>query len=595
MHTLKDKVLSIDTVDSLDKLSFSKIIKENQQKIKASDLLVKCLEAEEVEYIFGIPGEENADLMISLLNSKIKFILTRHEQGAAFMADVYGRLTGKVGVCLATLGPGATNLATGVANANMDRSRLLAITGQIDSHLLHKESHQNMDVITMFKPITKWNWSIRNAKNIPEIIRRAFKIALSEKPGACHIELPQDIAKRKSNIPPIIPQKIHRSKANEGLIKEAAEIILKSKKPMIFIGNGCVREDASAAIRRFVEKTGICSLNTFMAKGVIRDDHERHLRTIGIKDADHALIAMNEADVVIAIGLDLVEYSPRNWNSRLDKTIIHIDFTPSEVYTFYRPEVEIVSDIEYAIYSILEEMEKQKNQDPQSIMLPRKDIPQIFRKIKQEIDIRTESFKDDTSYPIQPEKLVIDVRNSLEEKDIILSDVGAHKLWISKTYKTYEPNTCIIPNGFCSMGFALPGAIAAKLVHPQRNVVAMCGDAGFLMNVQELETAARLKIPIIIIVWCDKDLGLISLKQLDEFGRTSNTKFNNPDFVTLAKSFGAIGYHVKSVKEFEEKLEDAKQEKELPTIIAVDVNYSRNRILLDDSYTEYVSSLKNGL
>ena len=568
---------------------------KNNRKIKASDLLVKCLENEEVEYIFGIPGEENADLMISLLDSKIKFILTRHEQGAAFMADVYGRLTGKVGVCLATLGPGATNLTTGVANANMDRSRLLAITGQKDSHLLHKESHQNMDVITMFKPITKWNWSIRNAKNIPEIVRRAFKIALSEKPGATHIELPQDIAKRKSDIPPIIPQKIYLPKANDTLIKQAASIILQAKRPLIFIGNGCIREDASTSIRRFAEKTGICSVNTFMGKGVIRDDQERHLRTIGIKEADHALLAMKEADVVIAIGLDLVEYSPINWNSNLDKTIIHIDFTPSEVYTFYRPEVEIVSDIEYAVDSILDEIEKQKNKNPNSIELPRKEIPETFRKILQEVEIRTESFKDDISYPIQPEKLIIDVRRALDEKDIVLSDVGAHKMWISKIYKTFEPNTCLIPNGFCSMGFAVPGAMAAKLVYPQRNVVAMCGDAGFLMNVQELETAVRLKLPIIIVVWCDSDLGLISLKQLDEFGKTAYTKFNNPDFVTLAKSFGSIGYNVKSVKEFEEKLEEAKKEKERPTIIAVDVDYSRNRILLDDNFTLYTSSLKDNL
>ncbi len=566
----------------LDKLSSDT---EQTEKIKASDLLVKCLETEKVEYIFGIPGEENADLMMSLLDSKIKFILTRHEQGAAFMADVYGRLTEKVGVCLATLGPGATNLATGVANANMDRSRVLAITGQSDSHLLHKESHQNMDVITMFKPITKWSWSIRNAKNIPEIVRRAFKIALSEKPGATHIELPQDIAKRESDIPPIIPQTIYRSTANKELIKQATSIILQAKRPLIFIGNGCVREDASKTIRRFAKETGICSMNTFMAKGVIRDDQERHLRTLGIKEADHALLAMKEADVVIAIGLDLVEYSPRNWNSNLDKTIIHIDFTPSEVYTFYRPEVEIVSDIEDAVNSILEEMEKQKNEKPESIELPRKDIPEIFRKIKQEVEIRTESFKDDMTYPIQPEKLVIDVRESLDENDIVLSDVGAHKMWISKIYKTFEPNTCLIPNGFCSMGFALPGAIASKMVYPKRNVVAMCGDAGFLMNVQELETAVRLALPIIIVVWCDRDLGLISLKQMEVFGKTAFTKFNNPDFVTLAKSFGAIGYHVKSVKEFEERLRDAKQEKYKPTIIAVDIDYTRNRILLDDNFT----------
>ena len=554
--------------------------------MKASDLFVKCLENEGVEYIFGIPGEENADFVMSLAESKIKFILTRHEQGAAFMADVYGRLTGKVGVCLATLGPGATNLVTGVANANMDRSRLLAITGQTDSHVLHKESHQNMDAITMFKPITKWNWSIRNPQNIPEIIRRAFKIALEEKPGAVHIELPQDIAKGEADIPPIEPQPIFRSEPNEELIKQAAQIILKAKNPIIFLGNGCVRENASEYIRKFVEKTGIIAMNTFMGKGVVSDDSPLHLHTIGIKDADHALLAMKSADVVIAVGVDLVEYSPKNWNLELDKKIIHIDFTPSEVYTYYRPIVEIVSDIENAVDAILSELELQKKSHPELDIFPRKNIPEIFQKIIREVDERRDSFNDDTAFPIKPEKLVIDVRNALSEYDIVLSDVGAHKLWISKIYKTYQPNTCIIPNGFCSMGFAFPGAIAAKIVYPDRNVVAMCGDAGFLMNIQELETAVRLKISIITVVWCDRDLGMISMKQKNEFGKSVFTEFTNPDFITLAESFGAVGYVAKSTEEFSVILEEAKKIKDKPVIIAIDVDYSRNNVLLNDSNYE---------
>ncbi len=559
--------------------------------MKASDLFVKCLETEGVEYIFGIPGEENADFMMSLSNSKIKFILTRHELGAAFMADVYGRLTGKVGVCLATLGPGATNLATGVANANMDRSRLLAITGQTDSHLLHKESHQNMDAITLFKPITKWNWSIRNAQNIPEIVRRAFKIALEEKPGATHIELPQDVAKKESDIPPIEPQPIFRSEANEQLIKQAAELILKAKNPIILLGNGCVRENASQHIRKFVEKTGIIAMNTFMGKGVVSDDSPLHLHTIGIKDADHALLAMKSADVVIAVGVDLVEYSPKNWNQNLDKKIIHIDFTPSEVYTYYRPIVEIVSDVEYAIDAILEELEYQKKLHPELHILPRQEASEIVKKIMDEVDERRDSFNDDMSFPIKPEKLIIDVRNALDENDILLSDVGAHKLWIAKIYKTYQPNTCLIPNGFCSMGFAFPGAIAAKLVYPDRNVVAMCGDAGFLMNVQELETAVRLKLPIITIIWCDQDLGMISMKQKNEFGKSVFTKFGNPDFVKLAESFGAVGYVVNNTKDFSKTLEDAKKIKDKPVLIAIDVDYSRNSVLLNDADANYLKSL----
>ncbi len=560
--------------------------------MKASDLLVKCLESEGVEYIFGIPGEENADLMMSLADSKIKFILTRHEQGAAFMADVYGRLSGKVGVCLATLGPGATNLATGVANANMDRSRLLAITGQTDSHLLHKESHQNLNVVKMFEPITKWSWSIRSAKNIPEIVRRSFKIALTEKPGATHIELPQNVAKKETDIPPIEPQEIFRPKANEDQIKKAAQMILEAKKPILFVGNGCIREDASDNLRKFVEKTKIYSINTFMGKGVISDDCETHLQTIGIKDADHALKAILESDVVISVGYDLVEYTPRMWNSKLDKKIIHVDFTPSEVYTFYRPEVEIVSDIGLAMDAILDELEKQQS-DPKVESYPRKEIPQVFKKVRSEVIERIETFKEDCSYPIKPEKIIVDVRKSLNADDIVLSDVGSHKLWISKIYQTLEPNTCLIPNGFASMGFALPGAIAAKLVHPNKTIVAMTGDGGFLMNVQEIETAVRLKLPIIVVVWVDNDLNLISLKETHEFGKSVFTKFGNPNFVQLAESFGAIGIHIKSTEEFSKVLEKAKTIPDKPVIIAIDVDYSRNAVLLDDNFPPYVNDIKN--
>jgi len=559
--------------------------------MKASDLLIKCLESENVEYIFGIAGEENADLMMSLADSKIKFILTRHEQGAAFMADVYGRLTGKVGVCLATLGPGATNLVTGVANANMDRSRLLAITGQTDSHLLHKESHQNLNVVKMFESITKWSWSIRNAKNIPEIVRRAFKIALTEKPGATHIELPQDIAKLDSDIPPIGYQEIFRAQPNIEQIQKAAKIILEAKRPILFVGNGCAREDASNQVRKFVEKTKIFSINTFMGKGVIPDDCETHLQTIGIKDADHSLQAVLAADVIISVGYDLVEYTPRMWNTQLNKKIIHIDFTPSEVYTFYRPDVEIDSDIGFAMDAILEELQKIQTEHPSLESYPRKDIPEIFHKVRSEVIERIDIFKDDESYPIKPEKLILNVRKALNHDDIVISDVGTHKLWISKIYQTFEPNTCLIPNGFASMGFALPGAISAKLVYPEKSIIAMTGDGGFLMNVQEIETAVRLKIPIIIVVWVDNDYNLISLKEKHEFGKSVFTEFGNPDFIKIAESFGAVGYHVKSPREFSQILEKAKTIQDKPVIIAVDVDYSRNAVLLDDTFPPYVDSL----
>ncbi|HEY6884097.1 MAG TPA: acetolactate synthase large subunit [Nitrososphaeraceae archaeon] len=555
--------------------------------MKASDLFVKCLESEGVEYIFGLPGEETNDIMISLLDSKIKFILVRHEQAAAFMADVYGRITQNVGVCLSTLGPGATNLTTGVANANMDRSPILAITGQTDTLLLHKESHQNMDIVTMFKPITKWSWSIRDADSIPEIIRRAFKISLQEKAGAVHLVLPHDIAKEKSDIQPIRTQELSRPRANHKLVKMAAKMIAEAQRPLLLIGNGVIRGNAIFCLRRFVERTGICSMNTFMAKGVISDRSERHLQTIGIKEADHAQIAMKDADLVVAIGYDLVEYNPKNWNGDLKKKIIHIDFTYAEVDTYYPPTLEIAADIEYTIDAILDQLEKEKKQvNPDLNEFPRYEIPPLFKKIKQEIVWRANRFNDDFSYPIKPQKLLQDVRNALEEKDIVISDVGAHKLWIAKVYDTFSPNTCLITNGFCSMGFAFPGAIAAQLAKPNQKVVAMCGDGGFLMNVQEIETAVRLKLPIIVIIWCDCDFGMISLKQVDEFGKSAFTRFNNPDFVTLAQSFGAIGYDVKSTKEFRNVLEKAKESTDTPVIISISVDYSRNRILLDDNFID---------
>lgn len=558
--------------------------------MKASDLFIRSLEAEGVEYIFGIPGEETSDLIMSLLDSKIKFVLVRHEQAAAFMADMYGRLTQKVGVCLSTLGPGATNLTTGVANANMDRSPILVITGQTDTDFLHKESHQNMDAVAMFKPITKWRWSIRNADSIPEIVRRAFKIALEEKAGAVHLELPQDIAKMESDIKPIKTQQVFRSRPNEELIEKAAKLILESKTPILLVGNGCIRGRASLYVRKFVEKTGICSMNTFMAKGVISDRSDRHLHTIGIREADHASIAMREADLVIAIGYDLVEYSPKHWNGSLDKKIIHIDFTPAESDTYYPPSVEIAADIEYTMYAILEEIERIRKQDEteeekqRQYRIPHSDPPELFKTIKREIVWRLERYKNDFSYPIKPEKLVLDVRDALDESDIVISDVGVHKLWIAKIYNTYTPNTCIVPNGFCSMGFSLPAAIAAQLVDPSHKIVVMCGDGGFLMNVQEIETAVRLRLPIIVIVWCDYDYGMISLKQIYEFGRSAFTKFNNPNFVKLAESFGAIGYNVRSTEEFSKVLEKAKVSKSSPVIISIDVDYSRNRLLLDDSF-----------
>ena len=550
--------------------------------MKASDLFVKCLEAENVEYIFGIPGEETNDLTISISESEtIKFILARHEQAAAFMADVYGRLTNKVGVCLATLGPGATNLTTGVASANMDRSPLLAITGQTEITKMHKESHQNMDPVTMFTPITKWTWSIRDADGIPEILRRAFKIAAEEKKGATHLDLPVDVAKMESLLQPLSRKSGIVSGPTRSSLHDASKMILNSNAPVILVGNGCIRNNASNIIRRFANLTGFYSMNTFMGKGVISDNSPTHMGTIGIKESDYALHALKLADVVISIGYDLVEYSPKNWNGSNLKKIIHIDSTSAEVDNYYNPDIEISGDLNLTINLLMNSVKRYQNEiqinsiNKQEITLAKA----RFRKIKKEVDWRVEQFMDDESYPIKPEKLIHDVRNVLSSEDILISDVGAHKLWIAKIFKTYSPNTCIISNGFCSMGFALPGAIGAQLACPSRKVVAMCGDGGFLMNVQELETAVRLQLPIIVVVWCDSDLGVISTKQRLEFGRNVFTNFNNPDFVKLAESFGAKGYRVTSTDEFSYVLREATKSLHIPVVIAIDIDADRNELL----------------
>ena len=551
--------------------------------MKASDLFVKCLEAENVEYIFGIPGEETNDLMISISESEtIKFILVRHEQAAAFMADVYGRLTNKVGVCLATLGPGATNLTTGVASANMDRSPILAITGQTEITQMHKESHQNMDPVTMFTPITKWTWSIRDADSIPEILRRAFKIATEEKKGATHLDLPVDVAKTESYLKPLDNKKGNISCPTSSMLHDATKLILMSTAPVILVGNGCIRNNASDVIRGFAELTGIYSMNTFMGKGVISDASPAHLGTIGIKESDYALHALKLADVVISIGYDLVEYSPKNWNGSNLKKIIHIDSTSAEVDNYYNPDIEISGDLELTISLLINSIRKSQN-DIRINSIDKQKIDHAktkFRRIKKEVDWRIEQFKDDEAYPIKPEKLIYEVRNALSSDDILISDVGAHKLWIAKIFKAFSPNTCIISNGFCSMGFALPGAVGAQLAYPTRKVVAMCGDGGFLMNVQELGTAVQLQLPIIIVVWCDSDLGVISTKQRLEFGKSVFTNFSNPDFVKLAESFGAKGYKITSTSEFSSILKETiKSSSRAPVVIAIDIDADRNELL----------------
>lgn len=529
--------------------------------MKATELIVKCLENEGVDYIFGVPGEENMDLLDALLGSSIRFVMARHEQGAAFMADVYGRLTGKAGVCLATLGPGATNLITGVADANMDRAPVVALTAQAGHDRMHKESHQHLDIVTLFRPITKWNTSLPIPDIIPEAFRKAFKLAQSEKPGATHIEIPEDLARMETDGQPLLVQWLHPGGAAPERIEKAARIISEAARPVVLAGNGVIRGHASAALVRFAEKLNIPVATTFMAKGVIPDTHPLAHGAIGLQTPDYVNLGFAEADVVIAAGYDVVEYAPRSWNPKRDKKIVHVDMAPAEVDAAYIVNVGVVGDIASSLDSLA------ALATPQSAAHG----SQFRQMLRDEL----EQGSHDSSFPLKPQRILADLRCTLADDDIVISDVGAHKVWLARLFPCHQPNTCIISNGFAAMGIAVPGAVAAKLVHPNRRVVAVTGDGGFLMNSQELETAARLGTPFVTLVFNDRSYGLIRWKQMQQFGRPAFVDFNNPDFVKYAESFGADGYRIESSDELAPALRIALSSNKL-TIIDCPVDVSEN-------------------
>lgn len=539
--------------------------------MKASDLLVKCLEEEGIEYIFGVPGEENADFMMSLEKSeKITFVLTRHEQGAAFMAEIYGRLTGNPAGCLGTLGPGATNLITGVADSNMDRAPMLVLTGQGSTDRLHKESHQIMDVVSMFKPVTKWATTILNADTIPEIIRKAVRIARTEKPGAVHIELPEDIASEETDKLPMHPRRFRRSVPDEKIVDRAFAMLEKAKRPIVIAGNGCIRRRASKQLRKFCEQTGIGVVSTFMAKGCVDMDSDYCLFTVGLGSKDRISLAIDDADLVITLGFDMVEYHPELWNPKADKKIIHADFLAAEIDDNYHPEVELIGDLAHALWMLNERVAT-------ATTLNFDFTEQRQRRAEMLVDFA--EYKDDkTSGSIRPQKALWDARQVMGPKDILLSDVGAHKMWIARHYQCHEPNTCLIPNGFCSMGFALPGAVAAGIVHPDRRVLAIAGDAGFLMNVQEMETAKRIGSNIVVMVWADNEYGLIAWKQETHFGHHTDLSFGNPDWLTLAAAFGWNGHYVEESEHLATTLEAALEEKG-PSLVVIPIDYRENPLL----------------
>ncbi len=532
----------------------------------AAELFVKCLENEGVEYIFGVPGEENLDMMNALFDSSIKLMTTRHEQGAAFMADVYGRLTGKAGVCLATLGPGATNLLTGVADANLDRVPLVAITGQVSLDRMHKESHQYVDVMGLFKPVTKWQAQVAQPSIIPEVVRKAFKVAETEKPGATHVELSEDVAARLvKEASEETPLRVQAPSVPEPLgaqVKRAIESIQAARRPLILAGNGVVRRQAHEALRRFARTLNIPVLHTFMGKGIMPDSDALSLYTIGLRLHDYTARTMAQADVVIAVGYDFVEYAPCYWNTNRDKCVVHVDLSPAEVDAHYTVEVGVLGDLALSLDQIGAGLSP---------------FPPDWA--KRERDRLITAFEAEgagpAAWPMRPQNLIAELRAALAPEDVVVCDVGAHKLWMGRMFPCEVPNTCLISNGLAAMGIGLPGAIAAKLTFPQRRVLTVCGDGGFLMNIQELETAVRLKLPVVALVWRDEGYGVIRWNQQVRFGRTIAVDFGNPDLVALAESFGAKGFRVSQSTELRSCLAEAFKA-ERPVVIDCPVDYSEN-------------------
>ena len=545
-------------------------------KRKASDLFVECLEAEGVKHVFGIPGEETLDLNESLEKSSIEFVPVRHEQGGAYMADVYGRLTGHAGVCLGTLGPGALNLTTAVADAYLDRAPLVALTGQGALERMHKESHQYIDLLRVMRPITKWNARPSDAAIIPAVDRKAFKVAEGEKPGATHIELPEDVMEAEIDAEPLPRRRQVRPEPQARELLKAADIIRGAINPVALAGNGVVRGGATPALREFVRATGIPVAETFMGKGLLPPDNPKSLGSVGLQSGDYSMAGFDEADVVLAIGYDLVEHSPSHWNPDRDKKIVCIDSIPAETDAYFMPEVELVGDLYHILARLGEECRH----------VPHQGGSQRLRDV---VLGRFEAAKDDDAFPMQPPRALYDIRAALGREDILISDVGLHKLWIGRMFPAYEPNTVLIANGLAGMGFGVPAAIGAKLVNPKRKVVTVNGDGGFLMNAQELETAVRLRTAFVTVIWENQQYGSIVWKQDKKFGDHFGTDFTNPDFVRLAESYGMPAWRIDSADGFRERLRHALT-LDVPSLIVLPIDYSLDVAISEELGAETVAT-----
>jgi acetolactate synthase I/II/III large subunit len=534
-----------------------------------AELIVECLENEGVTHVFGIPGEENIRLMEALSKSSIEYVLTRHEQGASFMAETYGRLTGKAGVCSSTLGPGAINLLLGVADATTNSTPVIALSAQVGMQRSYKESHQGVDLVPMFAPVTKWSALMATPGAAPEMIRKAFKLAQTERPGAVYLAVPEDIEDATVS-GDLVPLRVNIPRADDPSaeqVKRAAQILREARNPVVLAGHGAARAGASAALIRFAQALNIPVATTFHGKGVFPDDHPLALGTVGFMRHDYVNFGFDTADVIVAVGYELQEFNPVRINPAGETKIIHVHRFPAEVDAHYNVAVGLTSDISHSL-------------DALAAAVWRKAAPATGgERIRELLAGELARGREDDRFPLAPARIVADTRAALDREDIVLVDTGALKMWMARLYPTYAPNTCLISNGLSTMAWTVPGAIGAKIARPDSKVLVATGDGAFLMNSQEIETALRLRLPMVILIWVDDAYGLISWKMDLEIGHNVDTRFGNPDFVAYAESFGAKGYRISSAGELLPTLKTALAD-DTVSIIACPVDYSANTDLI---------------
>jgi acetolactate synthase-1/2/3 large subunit len=540
----------------------------HEQSRSTAELIVECLENEGVTHVFGIPGEENIRLMEALSKSSIEYVLTRHEQGASFMAETYGRLTGKAGVCSATLGPGAINLLLGTADATTNSTPLIALSAQVGMARSFKESHQSVDLVPMFAPVTKWSALMAIPGAAPEMIRKAFKLAQTERPGAVYLAVPEDVEEAAAP-PSLVPLRVNVPRADDPSaeqVSRAAQILREARNPVVLAGHGAARGGASQALIRFAQSLNIPVATTFHGKGVFPDDHPLALGTVGFMRHDYANFGFDRADVIVAVGYELQEFNPVRINPSGTTRIIHVHRFPAEVDAHYDVAVGLTADISHSLDALAAAVWRR---------VPAAGGERIRELLSDEL---TRGQQDDR-FPMHPAHIVADTRAALSREDIVLVDTGALKMWMARLYPTYAPNTCLISNGLSTMGWTVPGAIGAKIARPEAKVLVATGDGSFLMNSQEIETALRLRLPFVILIWVDDAYGLISWKMDMEIGHDVDTRFGNPDFVAYAESFGAKGYRISSADELLPRLRAALAD-DTVSVIACPVDYTANTELI---------------